>query len=197
MSTNDDIYYVCSFDQIVVSRIDHDAIAISCYLHGQAANGAIGFSINQHTEDVRRQLISNGVCFDGCEFLPTDKGNDVYFAPSPRSANFLAKLVSKPMLDMQAGAECPEPPEELLKGIQELGARFLDSARNERLLQELAGLHSRHGWLMLYWPYFTPYESICYMAGAGRGELLQQVLEFFLVRDLKIRQLDDLHFPIY
>lgn len=189
--------YVYSIDHSFIRDSCCPAIAVSCYVHGKTDFGAIGFECSEEAQYIRRKIINQRFAYEGKKIKYIEERDAVYFNPKPENIEFTIKAVSQ-----LEGQLCDAPDYFELNNV--FSSRMLEMLFGRKLLHkdhkfasDLGLLHVEYGLELQYWPYLTPYESMFYLFGRDREELLQQVKCFFAREGVIHRQLDERHFPIF
>ena len=177
------IVYCAATDQPFTNRLSVPAVAMSCYIQGKANDGFIGFECSSDAKVTRNLIIKDGFEFNGSLWKHIEEPQAVIFSPAAPAWK-LWKIVSQ-----QPGKLCGEDqgdglPNKLMESVQTLAGAAASLQSDFHLLSIVASLHLEMGFEMQFWPFMTPYESVCYLFGQDRSRLIEQVECFY--RDWKL-----------
>lgn len=194
---NDTTVYVFSTSQRLLRDVAVPVVALSCYVHGKAAQGEIGFECSAGALETRSRIVEGGSQYYGLGLELIAEHKDVIFSPvSPKW--YLWKIVSQYPKKL-----CSDNPSDALPAGFEKRLRAMDQALDKRRREpnafvDFANLHLDYGLEMQFWPYMTPYESVCYLFGSDTEALIEQVKCFFHRLQVPFYRIDnDRQFPIY
>lgn len=174
------------------------AVAVSCYRTDAATASEIGFEATRESLSARRLLVARGYeyCRGTYHFL--DENKEVFFSPDPACDAMTAKIVSKDSISGTHGVlKDSDVRSFLLKSVTKALDGRRSVHRDSHLAAELGEIHASNGVLLQYWPFFTEYESVCYIYGSDQKQICDDLHRFFFSLDMESTEEEWPRFPVY
>jgi len=197
-SLSAEMRYVYCLDHPWLKNGNCPSVAISGFVPDRKHHGEIGFNHSVTSRNLRRSMIAGTFAYDGIGFRSVTNDGSVYFTPQRDSFEFMGKLISQTNgYWLNKSSSRFSLSDEFRENFLSLVSDAVYINKKPALVDKLGQLHVAYNLEMQFWPYATPFESVCYFFGEDTKNLVKSLCHFFQSRNQTVSKVSWRDFPVY